>query len=110
MAQALIFLGIVAPQLNPQLLLSRLKSAALRLLDETCWYKSLTGAAIAAGRGPPLMAFMLLQAGHRGNTRGNMILRNMIGLVLGAIVLAMVVASGMDMFDHPATSRNKPIL
>ena len=39
-----------------------------------------------------------------------MILRKLtIGIVLGAIVLTMVVASGMIVFDHPATSPDKPI-
>ena len=32
-----------------------------------------------------------------------------IGIVLGAIVLATVVASGIFIFDHPVTSRGKPI-
>ena len=39
-----------------------------------------------------------------------MILRKLaIGIVLGAIVLAVVVASGMIAFDHPATSPDRPI-
>src|SRR5262245_41001604 len=39
-----------------------------------------------------------------------MVLRKVpIGIVLGAIVLAMVVASGIVAFDHPATAPDKPI-
>src|SRR2546425_10020462 len=39
-----------------------------------------------------------------------MILRKLaIGVVSGAIVVAMIVASGIVMFDRPASSRDKPI-